>query len=439
NTYQSSYNNPQLQQQFLPSQYGSIHPNQHYSSTYPSQPQFNHSPVQSSYPYQSQMNHQTSYAPQIAYQSPQVSTQPMIESPLVDSGFVVPVFSLGDDPIACLSTNNQLRNLLESKNPSYNSRWKVPQLATIQWKDNAKISGTGYKNNATSSGGNNACGEARVVKCSNSWYKDKAMLAGQILDEEQLTFLVDLGVLDGCLDCSLVSRLRMFETYDREPLSTHELSLKTKSWLWHRRLSHLNFGTLIKLAKDGLARGIPRLKFQKDHLCSACALGKSKKSSHQPKAKDTNQEKLYLFHMDLCGLMHVASINGKRAINTTCYTQNRSLIRRQYNKTPYELIQDKKPDLSFFHVFGALCYPSNDNDDHGKVDAKADIGIFVGYVAVKKAFRIYNKRTQKIIETIHVTFDELIAMAFKQFSSGPELHSMTPATSSSGLTPNTVS
>ncbi|GJY43175.1 retrovirus-related pol polyprotein from transposon TNT 1-94, partial [Tanacetum coccineum] len=69
---------------------------------------------------------------------------------------------------------------------------------------------------------------------------------------------------------------------------------KTKSWLWHRRLSHLNFGTLNKLAKDGLARCIPKLKFQKDHLCSACALGKSKKSSHQPKAEDTNQEKLYL-------------------------------------------------------------------------------------------------------------------------------------------------
>ncbi|GKA61853.1 hypothetical protein Tco_0761372 [Tanacetum coccineum] len=59
NTYQSSYNNPQFQQQFPPSQYRSIHPNQHFSSTYPSQPQFNHSSVPSSYPYQSQMNHQT--------------------------------------------------------------------------------------------------------------------------------------------------------------------------------------------------------------------------------------------------------------------------------------------------------------------------------------------------------------------------------------------
>ncbi|GKD64594.1 retrovirus-related pol polyprotein from transposon TNT 1-94 [Tanacetum coccineum] len=69
---------------------------------------------------------------------------------------------------------------------------------------------------------------------------------------------------------------------------------KTKSWLWHRQLSHLNFGTLNKLAKDGLARGIPRLKFQKDHLCSACALGKSKKSSHQPKAKTLTKRNLNL-------------------------------------------------------------------------------------------------------------------------------------------------
>ncbi|GJZ63823.1 retrovirus-related pol polyprotein from transposon TNT 1-94 [Tanacetum coccineum] len=89
---------------------------------------------------------------------------------------------------------------------------------------------------------------------------------------------------------------------------------KTMSWLWHRRLSHLNFGTLNKLAKYGLARGILKLKFKKDHLCSACALGKSKKSSHQPKAGDINQEKLYLLHMDLCGSMRVKSINRKKYI-----------------------------------------------------------------------------------------------------------------------------
>ncbi|GJZ74086.1 hypothetical protein Tco_0638232 [Tanacetum coccineum] len=102
-------------------------------------------------------------------------------------------------------------------------------------------------------------------------------------------------------------------------------------------------------------------------------------------------------------------------------------------------MQDKKPDLSFFYVFGALRYPTNDNDDLGKLDAKADIGIFVGYAPAKKAFRIYNKRTWKIIETIHVTFDELTAMASEQFSLGPGLHSMTPATSSLGLISNTIS
>ncbi|GKC00422.1 retrovirus-related pol polyprotein from transposon TNT 1-94 [Tanacetum coccineum] len=89
---------------------------------------------------------------------------------------------------------------------------------------------------------------------------------------------------------------------------------KTKSWLRHRRLSYLNFGNLNKLAKDGLTRGIPKLKFQKDHMCSACALGKSKKFSHQPKAEDTNQEKLYLLYIDLYGPMRVESINGKRYI-----------------------------------------------------------------------------------------------------------------------------
>nr|GEZ50518.1 uncharacterized mitochondrial protein AtMg00810-like [Tanacetum cinerariifolium] len=89
---------------------------------------------------------------------------------------------------------------------------------------------------------------------------------------------------------------------------------KSKSCLWHRRLSHLNFDTINKLAKDGLVRGIPKPKFKKDHMCSACALGKSKKSSHQPKVEDINQEKLYLSHMDLCVSMRVESINGKKYI-----------------------------------------------------------------------------------------------------------------------------
>ncbi|GJS58404.1 retrovirus-related pol polyprotein from transposon TNT 1-94 [Tanacetum coccineum] len=89
---------------------------------------------------------------------------------------------------------------------------------------------------------------------------------------------------------------------------------KTKSWLWHRRLSRLNLDYITSLSKHGLVRGLPKLKYQKNHLCSACALGKSKKHSHKPKAKDSIQEKLYLMHMELCGPMRVQSINGRKYI-----------------------------------------------------------------------------------------------------------------------------
>ncbi|GJV98742.1 integrase, catalytic region, zinc finger, CCHC-type containing protein [Tanacetum coccineum] len=239
---------------------------------------------------------------------------------------------------------------------------------------------------------------------------------------------------------------------------------KTKSWLWHRRMSHLNFGAINHLARHGLVRGLPKLKFEKDHLCSACAIGKSKKKPHKPKSEDTNQEKLYLLHMDLCGPMRVASVNGKKYIlvivdDYFLFTwvkclrlkdeapnfiikflkmiqQNCSIIRLSHDKTPYELLHDKLPDLSFFHVFGALCYPTNDSKNLGKLQPKADIGIFIDYAPTKKAFRIYNRRTRRIIKTIHVDFDEITAMSSEHSSEGPTLHEMIPATISSGLVPN---
>ncbi|GJT54471.1 retrovirus-related pol polyprotein from transposon TNT 1-94 [Tanacetum coccineum] len=126
--------------------------------------------------------------------------------------------------------------------------------------------------------------------------------------------LEGVDLLLGSRDTNLYT-ISLDDMLKSSPICLLSKASKTKSWLWHRRLSHLNFGTLNKLAKDGLARGIPRLKFQKDHLCLACALGKSKKYSHQPKFKDTNQEKLYLLHMDLCFSMRVANINRKRTIN----------------------------------------------------------------------------------------------------------------------------
>ncbi|GKE87771.1 retrovirus-related pol polyprotein from transposon TNT 1-94 [Tanacetum coccineum] len=142
--------------------------------------------------------------------------------------------------------------------------------------------------------------------------------------------------------------------------------------------------------------------------------------------------------MDLCGPMRIASINGKwyvlaEAIATACNTQNRSIIHRQFNKTPYELINGRKPDISFLNVFGALCYPKNNREDIRKLGAKGDIGFFIGYYADSCAYRVYNRRTKKIMETINVTFHELSAMAFEQSSSKPRLQSMNSGQISLGL------
>ncbi|GJX48169.1 retrovirus-related pol polyprotein from transposon TNT 1-94 [Tanacetum coccineum] len=115
-------------------------------------------------------------------------------------------------------------------------------------------------------------------------------------------------------DLEVAFRKHTYDMQKTSPICLLSKASKTKSWLWHRQLSHLCFGTLNQLAKQGLVRGLPKLKFEKDHLCSACSLRKSKKSSYKPKADDINQEKLYLLHMDLCGPMRMENINGKKYI-----------------------------------------------------------------------------------------------------------------------------
>nr|GFC35522.1 hypothetical protein [Tanacetum cinerariifolium] len=104
------------------------------------------------------------------------------------------------------------------------------------------------------------------------------------------------------------------------------------------------------------------------------------------------------------------------AIANACYTQNCSIIHRRFNKTPYELIQGRKPDISYLYVFGALCYLKNDREDIGKLVAKECITR-----GQRKSWRRY------------ITFDELSAMAFEQNSSRPGLQSMTSGQISSEL------
>ncbi|GJT50537.1 retrovirus-related pol polyprotein from transposon TNT 1-94 [Tanacetum coccineum] len=236
------------------------------------------------------------------------------------------------------------------------------------------------------------------------------------------------------------------------PICLIARATSTKSWLWHQRLSHLNFETLNYLARNDLVTSLPKFKYHKEHLCPSCKQGKSKRTSHPPKPVPNSKQRLHLLHMDLCGPMRIASINGKRYIlviiddyfrytwvvflrskdeapeeiktflkritnlspsifypypstkwsrgtkkptlleaartmlifsraslflwveaiaTCKCYTsKNRSIIHCRFDKTPYELINGRKPDISFLYVFGALCYPKNDHEDIGKFGAK---------------------------------------------------------------------
>nr|GEU36249.1 hypothetical protein [Tanacetum cinerariifolium] len=116
------------------------------------------------------------------------------------------------------------------------------------------------------------------------------------------------------------------------------------------------------------------------------------------------------------------------AIAIACYTQNHSIFHCQFNKTPYELINGRKHDISFLHVFEALCYPKNDRKDIRKLGAKGDIGFFISYFTNSCAYRVYKQRTKKITKTMNVTFDELSAMAFEQHTTLTPTNSFSQAT-----------
>nr|GEX19686.1 retrovirus-related Pol polyprotein from transposon TNT 1-94 [Tanacetum cinerariifolium] len=274
---------------------------------------------------------------------------------------------------------------------------------------------------------------------------------GKLFDKDGK--IVDSGESKSQFDCSngdnrsfnKLYTINLHEMASASPICLMARASSTKSWLWHQRLSHLNFDTINDLARNDLVAGLPKFKYHKEYLCPSCEHGKSKRASHPPKPVPNSRQRLHLLHMDLCGPMRIASINGKRyvlvimddyshytwvhflrskdeapeviieflkritngvverrnqtlveaartmlifshapiflwaeAIATACFTQNRFIIHRRFSKTPYELINGRKPDISFLYVFGALCYPKNDREDIGKLGAKGDIGFFIG-------------------------------------------------------------
>nr|GFB85258.1 hypothetical protein [Tanacetum cinerariifolium] len=104
------------------------------------------------------------------------------------------------------------------------------------------------------------------------------------------------------------------------------------------------------------------------------------------------------------------------AIATACYIQNRSIIHKRFDKNPYELINKRKPNIKFFRVFGCRCYLLNDYEDVGKLKAKGDIGVFVGYSKESAAFRIYNKRTlSQVDEALKIDLEDLFQDFYDEY------------------------
>ncbi|GKE75814.1 retrovirus-related pol polyprotein from transposon TNT 1-94, partial [Tanacetum coccineum] len=123
------------------------------------------------------------------------------------------------------------------------------------------------------------------------------------------------------------------------------------------------------------------------------------------------------------------------AIATTCFIQNRSLVIPQHEKTPYHIINARKPSVKFFYIFGSLCYIIKDGENLDKMKEKGDACIFVGYSTQSRSYKAFNKRTRIIVETIHVNFDELPQMALDHVSSDPVLQCPTTALEHDSLSP----
>ncbi|GJY37617.1 retrovirus-related pol polyprotein from transposon TNT 1-94 [Tanacetum coccineum] len=264
--------------------------------------------------------------------------------------------------------------------------------------------------------------------------------------------------------------INLHEMAFTSPIFLMAHATSTKSWLWHQCLSHLNFDTINDLAKNDLVTDLLKFKYHKEHLCPSCEQGESKKASHLPKLVLNSKQRLHLLHMDLCGLMRVESINGKRYVlvivdDYSRYTwvhflrlkdeapkeiktflkkiqvllQAPVIIIRTDNDTEFknQVLKEYFDSVAISHQSSSVRTPQqngvNDCEDIGKLGAKGDIGFLIGYSANSCTYRVYNRRTKKIIETMNVTFDELSAMAFKQRSSKPGLQSMTSGQISSGL------
>nr|GFA54186.1 retrovirus-related Pol polyprotein from transposon TNT 1-94 [Tanacetum cinerariifolium] len=242
--------------------------------------------------------------------------------------------------------------------------------------------------------------------------------------------------------------INLHEMASALPICLMARASSTKSWLWHQRSKDEAPEVIIKFLKritvllqspviiirtdNGTEFKNQVLKEYFDTVGISHQMS-SVRTSQQNGVVERRNRTLVEATITMLIFSRAPLFLWAEAIATACFTQNRSIIHRRFNKTPYELINGKKLNISFLHVFGALCYPKNDRKDIVKLGAKGDIGFFIGYSTDSCAYRVYNRRTKKIMETMNVSFDELLAMAFEQCSSKPGLQSMTSGHISLGL------
>nr|GEU88156.1 putative ribonuclease H-like domain-containing protein [Tanacetum cinerariifolium] len=196
-----------------------------------------------------------------------------------------------------------------------------------------------------------------------------------------------------------------------------------ESNLWHRRMAYINFKTMNKLVKGNLVRGLPTKVFENANTCVACKKGKQHRASCKTKPVSSVDQPLYRLYMDLFGPTFVKSLNKKsyclvvtddynrftwvfflatkdetspilktfitglenqlslkaEAVNTACYVQNRVLVIKPHNKTPYELLHGRTPSIGFMRPYGCPVTILNTLDSLGKFEGKVDEGFLVGY------------------------------------------------------------
>nr|GEX81957.1 retrovirus-related Pol polyprotein from transposon TNT 1-94 [Tanacetum cinerariifolium] len=236
-------------------------------------------------------------------------------------------------------------------------------------------------------------------------------------------------LLIGSHDTELYSII-LQDTNSPNPICLMAKATSSQAWLWHRRLSHLNFDTIKFLSKNDIVVGLPKLKFVKYHLCSSCELGKAKRKSFHTKTTPSSKRRLQLLHLDLCGPMRVASINGKRYVIVIVDDYSR------YTWTYFlETLHAYFASEGILHQTSVARTPEQNGVVERRNRTLVEAARTMLSAAKSRAYRVFNKRTRVIVETIHVNFDELPQMASDHVSSNPRPQCQRSALEHDSLSP----